>query len=379
MTTEKTTRILLVRSAGRCAVCYRELLISETTWRDVYLGERAHIVGRSTSPGSPRGQHHLDESSRDEPENLVLLCGTCHDDADHQDNLDTLTVTHLRSMKAAHEARIAQILSIPPGNNTAVLRMHGVIGANGAHVDRAAAGAAVIERGRYARFPLSHDISGVEIDLRRQSDPNPGNVAYYRTCQGIIDRVIDRQLAPAIELGEIHHLSVFALARWPLLVHLGLRVGDKVDSDIYQRHRATEGWAWPADGEDNRFDWHLVRDGEGDEVVLVLSMSAAVHASEIPEGLTECAVYRITPAGDVTPHYDIIGTPDSLKSAERALRDVLADIEQHRKSTRNLHVLGAAPTSVCTSLGRALTAGVHPHVVLYDRVDAIYRPAMEVN
>jgi electron transfer flavoprotein alpha/beta subunit len=59
---------------------------------------------------------------------------------------------------------------------------------------------------------------------------------------------------------------------------------------------------------------------------------------------------------------------------------VFADIELNRKHVRRLHVIGAAPVSACVALGRAMTRGVHPALVLYDRRDdGTYHPALEVN
>ena len=379
MISEHTTRLLLVRSGGRCAVCNRDLFTSEVTWKTVGLGERAHNVGRSTGERSPRGSDPLPLKERDEADNLLLLCGTCHDDLDHPTNLDVLTVTQLRSIKEVHESRIEQLLAIPPDNATTVLRMQGHIGDAAVHIDRTAAASAVLGQNRFARFPLSPDRTGLEIDLRRVANPSPGNGDYYAAAQQIIDAFFSRQFAPAVEDGTIRHLSVFGLARWSLLVYLGASLGDKVDTDIYQRHRSAEGWRWPDSGDSTKFTWELTPGDEAEEAVLVLSLSAAVHLGEIPADIRASSAYRIAPVDNATPHYDVIGSPESLRSAERALRGVLADIEHHHKQICRLHVLGAAPLSACIALGRALTRGVHPALVLYDRVDNTYVQALEIN
>lgn len=379
MISESTTRLLLVRSGGRCAVCYRDLMTSPHTWQDVYLGERGHIVGRSTSARSPRGGDPLPPSRRDEVDNLVLLCGLCHDDLDHPANLDELTVQRLLEIKRAHESRIEQLLAVPPSNSTVVLRMQGTIGGSGVHVDRSVAAATVLESNRYAQFPLSLDRTGLEVDLRTVAGPDLGNRGYYASCRQIIDQFFDRQFVPAVEDGSIPHLSVFGLARWPLLVYLGAQIGDKIATDIYQRHRATEAWSWPSGGANTRFVCETIPGEVQEDAVLVLSLSATVHVAEVPPALKGATTYRITPPAEVTPHYDVIGTPDALKSAEFAIRDVLAHIEHHRKHVRRLHVLGAAPLSTCVALGRAVTLGVHPSLVLYDRVEGTYHPALEIN
>ena len=376
---ESTTRQLLVRSGGRCALCYGELLTSMYTLKPVYLGERAHIVGRSTNSRSPRGDHDLPVDLRDDPDNLLLVCNSCHAEIDVPPNVRVFTVEQLREIKQRHESRIAQILAVPPGWGTAVLRMQGTIGDSQVALDRSTAAAAVLARGRYAHFPLSHDPAGIEIDLRRLPSPSIGSVEYYGIARRAIDEVFDRQIGPAVVDGSLRHVSVFALARWPLLVHLGFRLGDKLDSDIYQRHRATESWAWPDDPAEHRFSVEVLAEGApNSDAVLVLSMSAAVHADEVPETLADCRMYHISPDGGCTAHSDVVDSPAALKSAELTLRGVLADIEQHHKTAQRLHVLGAAPLSVFVALGRVANREIHPPLVLHDRVKDQYLPVMEV-
>lgn len=380
MISEPTTRQLLVRSGGRCALCYRELLTSTFTYKPVYVGQRAHIVGRSTNMRSPRGEHDLPVELRDDPDNLLLACGSCHGEIDASPNLGIFTVEQLRELKQRHERRIAQILAVPPDWGTVVMRMHGTVGDSQVALDRSAAVAAVLAQGRFAHFPLSHDQAGIEIDLRRLPSPRIGSREYYDIARRAIDEVFDRQVAPAVADGSLRHVSVFALARWPLLVYLGSRLGDKLEADIYQRHRASDSWAWPDDAAKIDFSVEVVADGApGSDVVLVLSMSAAVHAHEVPEALENCGIYRITPASGCTPHSDVVDSPAALKFAELALRAVLADIEQHHKTAQHLHVLGAAPLSVFVSLGRAINREIHPPLILHDRVNGQYRPVMEVN
>ncbi len=379
MSISHTTRLLLfVRSGGRCAVCYEDVTTSVLTARAIPLGQQAHIVGRTTGERSPRGEHPMPEPERDEIDNLVLLCGRCHPDADHAENLDAVTVDVLRAAKRAHESRIEQILSIPPNRTTAVLRLQGTIGDAAVHIDASTAAATVLSFQRTASFPMSADRAGLEIDLRSIAAPTPANPEHYAACVRQIDGFFERQFLPAIEDGSIRHVSVFALARWPLLVHLGAALGDKVEAEIYQRHRATEAWEWPSGASGTEFDWTVGPGDDDREPVLVLSLSTTVEASEMPDTLKGGTTYRIAPAGNVVPHYDVVSSPGSLKSAERAIRDVLADIEQHRKHARRLHVIGAAPLSVCVSLGRAITRGIHPQLVLYDRVEGAYLPALEV-
>lgn len=66
-------------------------------------------------------------------------------------------------------------------------------------------------------------------------------------------------------------------------------------------------------------------------------------------------------------------------SAERAIRGLLAHLEAHNKAVRRLHVLAAVPVSIAVTFGRAVGWGIHPALVVYERRDHIYVPAMEVS
>lgn len=380
MKSESITRQLLVRGGGRCPFCNTDLLNSGFTQLPINLGERAHIVGRSQNPKSPRGDYDLDVNLRDDFDNLLMVCRSCHGEIDAPPNVENYPVNLLRKIKQWHESRIFQILSIPPDRDSAVLRMHGTIGTSNVAIDRTAAAAAVLANGRCAFFSLSHDPSGIEIDLRKQLSPVIGNCEYYKGCREIIKQEFERRIEPAVNDRSIRHLSVFALARWPLLVYLGACLGDKLEVDIYQRHRATDSWAWPDDPTDSGFSLDIVNERESaQDVVLVLSISAVVHLQEVPKVLEGCPIYKVTPAGNQSPHADIIDSPTALKFAELALRDVFADIEEHRKEACRLHVLGAAPLSVFVALGRVANPEIHPPMILYDRVKGQYQPVLEVN
>src|ERR1700680_45476 len=68
-------RILHAQSAGICLLCRRTLF--EKGRRGVTsIVERAHIVGHSVS--GHRGSESLSVEQRSSPENIVLLCPTCH-------------------------------------------------------------------------------------------------------------------------------------------------------------------------------------------------------------------------------------------------------------------------------------------------------------
>lgn len=97
----KTHKMLWGRSGSRCAMpdCRRALVVDETETDDPsVVGEEAHIVARSED--GPRGKSDLPLDSRDNYDNLILLCNIHHKQID--DQVNTYTVEVLREMKSNH-------------------------------------------------------------------------------------------------------------------------------------------------------------------------------------------------------------------------------------------------------------------------------------
>src|SRR4051812_24201200 len=95
---------LWVAAGGRCEYCNVHLLEDELSGYRVNLAERAHIVGATDAPGSPRGTADLPLAEREDAENLMLLCGPHHRVIDRL--VAEHSVTGLRRMKREHEDRI---------------------------------------------------------------------------------------------------------------------------------------------------------------------------------------------------------------------------------------------------------------------------------
>lgn len=373
-----------VRAGGRCAFCNVYLLESELTRRPVLLGEVAHNVAASDT--GPRGDARLSAKLRNSADNLLLLCGLHHPDSDKRAQLDLLTVDQLQALKADQERRVRQATESVGRKRTGLLRMQGHI--RGATVDvgmEAATEAVLRSSNRFPELPLSFDRQGVEIDLRHVAGEASADDTYYKAATARIDEVVNQLLRPAVESGAVSHLSIFAIARFPLLVYLGSRVDDALTVDVFQRHRATESWVWPDPAADDptfavRRDPPLddANDHPATEAVLIINASGTIHRSELPVSTYELPAYVIEVEQGV-PHTDTVRSRTTRDSIEYAIRTMLGQLEQDDKSIRTLHVFAAAPVSVGVTLGRSVGWGIHPRLVIYDRLDdGTYRPALEV-
>lgn len=373
-----------VRSGGRCAVCGRYLLEGNLTHKEFTLGELAHIVGQQTTKGSPRGDYDLSKTERDQVDNLVLVCAGEHDEIDRKGALDAMTVEKLRQIKRDHEDWIRRMTGLDRSRGTAVMRVIGAIRGNSVELSKPTASAAVLKSDdRFPDFPLSYEQYGVEVDLRHL--PGEGTDPYWATGMAAIDDAIEHKLQEAVRREVVTHLSVFGFARLPLLVYLGSRLDDTYEVAVYQRHRATDSWAWPDGAEPVAFqvDAHPADANAGavgrSGAVLILNVSGTIQPTELPEAVAGLPRYVLTPMGH-TPSVDIVNSPETLNAFTRAVRTLLSDLEVTNKGLPELHVFGALPVSSAVALGRARDPHVHPKFVIYDRTDdAGYVPALEIS
>jgi len=361
-------------SAGRCNICNTSLLIDATTGVRVKAGEMAHIVGVSDGPRSPRGQDPLSKKDRDLAENLILLCEKHHTEVD--DRLDIYTVDHLRSRKHRFEERVFFLTGLDPDRKTLVLRVIATIhGSKVPDIGQEEVREVVLrEQGRYPRFDLSSTAQDAAVDLRQLT--NEGTAGYWIEARTQIARAL--QLLQNMQSGGTGaHVSVFGLARIPVLVMLGDELGDADEITVYHR-RNDGGWGWDPQADLPAFE--LVQHGADlitDAVTLVCSLTATVQIERAPAEITSAPIVEIRPVGR-EPGHTVLDHPESLEVFARAYREFLSAIEQHAPETIN--VLPAVPADAAVTLGRIRTPAANPPLRIYDldRATGRYEFACEV-
>lgn len=175
--------------------------------------------------------------------------------------------------------------------------------------------------------------------------------------------------------GTVPHLSVFAIAPLPLLVHLGSRLDDGFRTAIYQFHRPQQTWRWQ---QGDTCEFAVERGGElADEMVLVVNVSGTVDPRELPDDIRGLSRLTLRLARGA-PGPSTISSLLSLQAFESAARAMLAELEVGGRVVRRLHVVGAMPVSAAITLGHIRSAGVHPGFAVYMRVTNGYTRAMEI-
>lgn len=367
---------LWVRSGGRCAICNKYLLDLNY---DVSIGEMAHIVGWSKAKNSPRGEADLSLDKRNTVDNLVLLCAEDHKIVDTKKLLDEFTLVRLMEQKHIHERRIYHLTQMKKDDETVVLRMFG--GIRGVNVELSKENARNVTHNsekKFAMFIDSFDKHGIEIDLNTLPEPEENWDAYWSMGMSIIERSL-RPLFDGIESGSVRHLSVFAMSRIPLLIFLGYKLGDKIPSSFYQKHRDTdETWMWSEKEKPESFEIIKLKEGSSEKAALILSLSGSINVNELPKDLVEdCNIYEIKPV-DTIPNRNILRNKVSFESFSNTYHDFLSQLEVSQKSCE-IHLFSAIPVTAAIACGRGLMRDAQPTIHIYDRSGDIYRPTLKIN
>lgn len=362
-------------------MCNTFLLEEPFMERPINLGERAHIAGWKKAAGSPRGDSALPVSERNEAKNLVLLCMPCHAIVDGSGTRADYPEERLLEIKREHEERIHHLTGMSHDRETAILRVFGAVRGSVPEMAREQAMLTVVEAlGRYGRFPLAPDRHSVELDLSQIPEPEEGyEDAYWAAGRKKID-VLAARVAEHVQEKHVRHVSVFALARIPLLVYLGYALDDKVPVELFQKHRGEkEGWIWPEDGPEVSFECRQIRAGQGADIALVLNLSGSIPLEDLPEAVSDLDVFEIRPAGGILPSPDLFRSRATLDAFVRSFRDFLAEAERSHRSAERIHLFLAAPITAAVACGRAVMRHVQPAIVVYDRVGNTLKPALTVN
>lgn len=95
----KNEKILWGKSGNRCAMCNCLLTEKKADNSHYTLGKGAHIEGEK--PSSARYRKEMTDKERNNYNNLILLCGTCHDKIDNDEQAYTVDI--IKEIKAKHE------------------------------------------------------------------------------------------------------------------------------------------------------------------------------------------------------------------------------------------------------------------------------------
>lgn len=362
-----TQLLLFTRAGGRCEFdgCNRPLLEHHLTLTEGVFAEMAHIV--AFRPDGPRGRSAARPTDINDVSNLMLLCPPCHKLIDHHPT-DYARKT-LETYKAEHERRIRYVTDLGPDRKTTVLILKAPIGGQAVAVpfDQ-------LVEATSPRYPSSREPT--TIDLTEISDTGP---TFIQTAADTIAQRVRRFFEQGGGGYNASHVSIFALAPIPLLIFLGRQLTNKVPSDVYQRHRDGENWAWKRTAP--RVSYVIRRRRSGVRgLALLLSLSGRIPLSALPIQVRQkSTIYEIT-LRDTVPNPTFLRARRDLDAFRVIYQQALGTIIQRHGLRTPIDLFPAVPAPVAVLCGRELLPKVHASLRIhdYDKTKGGFHFALEV-
>ncbi len=347
-----------MRSGGRCAFPGCNIPL----WKDLLTNEHvnaaliAHII--AWTPTGPRGDVVLSSQLATDATNLMLLCHTHHTRVDKDESQFTVEV--LRDYKARHEKRIEVLSGIDEDRRTTMILLQAAVGphADPMRFDRARLAAAE------ARLYPREEVIAIDLTALGSRDHEAD---YWPKATRIISARLQSSLVSLRHTENVDHVSVFAFAPIPLLIHLGRELGDKIAASTYNLHRDPKGWRWPCDA--RRFkEYRSLPEGAVDasatEVGLLVSVTSNVQREHVRKVLPEPApLFELRTDAPVP---DILRHPDELTAFARAFQGVMERIHNETPRATRIHLFAGVPVACAVEMGRSLLPKVHAPIQVYD-------------
>lgn len=350
-----TQAMLYALAAGRCEFrgCNKFLLEHHLTLKDGNFAQMAHVYAfskagpRGGDRGRPHGPHGLD--------NLMLLCAECHRQIDTAPN--DFPVDLLKEYKREHEDRIRHVGDLRHDSRTVVLQLKSKIGGEAVEIPLTD-----VRRAVAPRWPM--DRRGIVIDLTKIDD------AHGRFTELAVDEIrkkVERLYEPGMEVDQVRHISLFALAPIPILIYLGHCLSNKIPVEMYQRHRDTKDWVWKTGGVPVEYKEHLLRQGtDPSRVAIVLSLSGKIDPARLPPAIdASFSIFELT-LGDRLPTPDFLECRDDLVAFATAYRRLISRIDVAHPMVVEVHLFPAVPAPVAVACGHEILKKAQPSLIVYD-------------
>lgn len=345
--TERTLKVLWGRAAGRCAMseCRSELFVDDSEYDPiVIIGDIAHVeAARDTGP---RGDPIKKIGTRDEYDNLILLCKNCHARIDGQKRKFTLDA--LRQIKADHENWVRCQLPERGLSRTAWT----VVLIQGAHP-----------------IDTQHAITALRPDYHENS-PHLIEICTDRADWQVLSKHISTSVHALVERSDPFNkrFAIFPLAPISACITLGYCLTDRPRVKLFQYHRHAQSWDW----DDSRHsdskstilglpDKTIRRRGE---IVICFEISATIqkaHRKTVGRNIIGQVCLQVS-----RPSTAWLRSSDQLDAIWKKTHEMFESIQSLFPNATCWHLLMATPAPVAVRIGQAMNPTMIPPVQLYE-------------
>jgi hypothetical protein len=316
----------------------------------------AHNV--AASEDGPRGDATRSPQLSDDPENLILLCPTCHTLVDKPGWQQDYPEAMLAEWKRQHEAVIRVAGRHSQGRVAIALHYLGVIGRQVVAGSANTIPLAALQRGLVLTekpFELRVDASGYA----------PQSPEYWRH----VVTEVRKQVGQLQMQGQGRSaIGLFGLADMPALMALGFALGHAAELYPFQWDRYAHSWLFPANDAPAsafRLDWPETLDAP---VALVLSLSGTIDFDRVRAAFPGATPAIIHMSVDL-PKLDLVQCAATIDAFRIEIAQVIARLETLLPKTVSIHVFPAMPASLAVAFGMAIKPKVSFPIQVYDAED----------
>ena len=355
-----TLLMLCARAGGRCEFegCNRVLFRDDITLHEFNDTNVAHIV--AASPDGPRGDPKRSHELSDKIENLMLVCLEHHKLIDSKKLVSLYPEERLVKMKQCHERSmelVGEALCHDP--SYLLLFTSPIKGRQKVTISKNKAVSAILSEKR----PEKPDPDYIHVECEYSyHDPE-----YWKYTAGSLERQFRERIDNIVVQNPQAHFSVFPIAPIPLIVKLGYLMGDKIQSDVYQKRRHPDRWEWQETSSGAKFfakSYHFSKSGNGVALIVSLSGSKSDEERELfAETVNAEFVYEIRAS---IPSVDCISSKEDLSSFWHVYQSTMDTIRTEHPEALEVAVLPAVPVSAAFEMGRRFMPGVYPKLTIYD-------------
>lgn len=352
----KVYNLLWAIGAGRCYICNKLLYQDLLTKRNVNSAYVAHII--DVNPKTHRYDEILSPKLAKDISNLMLLCDTHHRLIDNEAEAE-YTVPRLKGIKQQHEDRIKKLTSILSDKQSFIIQYSAPIGKRIFHISEQEIENAMVLDGYYPA-----DDTPITLSLANTESKDSEEDFWLFHSRELI-RKYNRVIGEKVLSKEITQASVFAIAPQPLLILLGILLGDIKTTHIYPKNREGISWGWRTNEENNDFFIKSPNNTSKNKIALNISISANVHNDRIRNTLgDDTSIWEIRISNYSN---DFLKSPYQSKHFRAIVKEVLDKIKHIHGEDTCIHVFPAIPAALAIEFGKVRMPKADLPMVIYDQ------------
>lgn len=365
----QTRMILWARSGGMCSLpgCPVVLHRDSRYLTKGTFGELAHNVAASAN--GPRGDMVRSPILVNEPDNLIMVCPTCHAQID-AGGAENYPEALLRSWKELHEGAVEMLAGLRRNRRARMLICTGSIRSRPVSISDSSAIQATVKAGY---MPVAKPFS---ISLPSRDHALDGTPTWWNTQARTLQHQVDA--AQRESAGSESCLAVFGVAEMPSLVLLGYLLGDERHLMPFQYDRVSGACDYAdLDGPAAEFTIHYPETIAADGVALVISATAAIETRRIVDSTSGKAL-SIAEVRATNPSRDLVRSPATVEAFRMAVMQCLDKLEHMAGHKAPIHIFPAMPAPLAVALGAAVQLKAPPTLLIYDsaEADGVFRHAL---